>query len=369
MSTTTPFRLGFLAFVEHGNVGQGPRGPFSRGLKDGLELFELADELGFDTGWVRHRHLQNYLSSPLPFLTAAGARTTNIHLGTAVIPLRFENAARLAEDAATVDLLTNGRLELGLSSGYAGQDSIYSDVYGTIDGDLQSVVDTELKKFFRAVEGDTVAVADAEFLIAPEGTPLTVLPHSPTLRDRVYYGSGSKESAIRTGSRGLRLQLSTLQTESGGGLSFEQSQRDAIRGYRQAHAQATDRPSYAAVSRQVLPVTRDRDRDDYGWLISRDQERQAAQASSGAVALGNLRAQFGKVPAGSPEEIVRFLGADVALAESDELIIALPFDHPIEVVKHILTVVATEIAPALGWRAGAARVERTPAGSREAATS
>jgi alkanesulfonate monooxygenase SsuD/methylene tetrahydromethanopterin reductase-like flavin-dependent oxidoreductase (luciferase family) len=350
MSTTSPFRLGFLAFVEHGNVGRGPGGPFSQGLNEGLELFELADELGYDTGWVRHRHLQNYLSSPLPFLTAAGARTKNIHLGTAVIPLRFENAARLAEDAATVDLLTNGRLELGLSSGYAGQDSIYSGVYGPIDGDLQSAVDTELTKFFRAVEGETVAVADTEFQMAPEGTPLTVLPHSPTLRDRVYYGSGSKASAIRTGSRGLRLQLSTLQTESGDGLSFEEAQRDAIRGYREAHATVTDRPSYAAVSRQVLPITRNRDRDDYGGLIARDEERQAVQEATGAVSLGNLRAQFGRVPAGAPEEIVQFLAADVALAESDELIIALPFDHPIEVVKHILTVVATEIAPSLGWK-------------------
>jgi len=358
MSTTTPFRLGFLAFVEHGNVGQGPRGPFSQGLNDGLELFELADQLGYDTGWVRHRHLQNYLSSPLPFLTAAGARTSNIRLGTAVIPLRFENAARLAEDAATVDLLTNGRLELGLSSGYAGQDSIYSEVYGPIDGDLHSVVDTELKKFFRAIEGETVAIADKGFQIVPEGTPLTVQPQSPTLRDRVYYGSGSRESAIRTGERGLRLQLSTLQTEDGDGLSFEESQREAIRGYRAAHARVTDRPSYAVVSRQVLPITRDRDREDYGWLITRDEERQAAQASTGGVSLGNLRAQFGKVPAGSPEEIVRFLQADVALAESDELIIALPFDHPIELIKHILTVVATEIAPALGWTPGADRVER-----------
>ena len=123
----------------------------------------MAEELGYDTGWVRHRHLQNYLSSPLPFLTAVGQRTDNIHLGTAVIPLRFENAVRLAEDAATVDLLTNGRLELGLSSGYAGQDSIYSGVYGPIDGDLYSAVDRELKKFFTAIEGDTVAVADKEF--------------------------------------------------------------------------------------------------------------------------------------------------------------------------------------------------------------
>lgn len=357
MSTTTAFRLGFLAFVEHGDVGQGSRGLFSRGLDEGLELFELAEELGYDTGWVRHRHLQNYLSSPLPFLTAVGQRTSKIHLGTAVIPLRFENAARLAEDAATVDLLTNGRLELGLSSGYAGQDSIYSGVFGPIEGDLQSAVGRELTRFFTAIDGDTVAIADKEFLIAPEGTPLTVLPHSPTLRDRVYYGSGSRESAVRTGSRGLRLQLSTLQTESGDGQSFEEAQRDAIRGYREAHAAATDRPSYAAVSRQVLPITRDQDRDDYSSLIARDEERQLAQASTGGAPLGNLRAQFGRVPSGSPEQIVEFLARDVALAEADELIIALPFDHPIEVVKHILTVVAREVAPALGWNSGADRVQ------------
>lgn len=193
--------------------------------------------------------------------------------------------------------------------------------------------------------------------MVPKGAPLTVLPQSATLRDRVYYGSGSRESAARTGSRAMRLQLSTLQTENTEGTSFEEAQRYAIRGYRDAHAAVTTRPSYAAISRQVLPITRGRDRNDYVALIARDQERQLAQASGG-VTLGNLRAQFGRVPAGSPEQVAEFLGADVALTESDELIIALPFDHPIEVVRHILSTFATEVAPALGWKPGAASVQR-----------
>ncbi len=75
-----------------------------------LEVIELAEQLGFDNAWLRHRHLQYGISSPVAVLAAATQRTTRIELGTAVIPLGWENPLRLAEDLATVDVLSGGRL-------------------------------------------------------------------------------------------------------------------------------------------------------------------------------------------------------------------------------------------------------------------
>src|SRR6202020_275781 len=88
-----------------------------RGHESTLEIIELGEQLGFDSVWVRHRHLQFGISSPVAVLAAASQRTRRIQLGTAVIPLGWENPLRLAEDLATVDVLSGGRLNPGVSVG------------------------------------------------------------------------------------------------------------------------------------------------------------------------------------------------------------------------------------------------------------
>src|SRR4051795_2117613 len=88
-----------------------------RGHESTLEIIELGEQLGFDSAWVRHRHLQHGISSPVAVLAAASQRTRRIELGTAVTPLGWENPLRLAEDLATVDVLSGGRLNPGISVG------------------------------------------------------------------------------------------------------------------------------------------------------------------------------------------------------------------------------------------------------------
>ncbi|UNK45598.1 LLM class flavin-dependent oxidoreductase [Arthrobacter sulfonylureivorans] len=332
-----PFRLGFLAFVGHSGIGGGR----SRGLDEGLELFELAEELGYDVGYVRHRHLEHYVSAPLPFLTAAAQRTSRIRVGTSVTPIRFEDPVRLAEEAGTVDLLTGGRLELGLSSGYSNNEGTFSQAYGSIDGSLRAVVDERVQRFLHAVEGRTVAVADEQVPFAKAGTGLSVQPVSPGLRGRIAYGAGSLASAERTGRQGLGLQLSTLNTEVTA-LSFEEAQQACIEAYRAEHAKASGWRSHASVSRQIAPYTNAKEQAELQWLLDRDAQRQGGNS--------DLPFQFGRVAAGSGEQVAAALAADVALAAADELVIALPFDYPASVVRRILTVAARDIAPALGWQ-------------------
>src|SRR5690625_4868918 len=128
-------RIGFAAQVDHTGVEVDAGPPSSSGLRAGTELFTAAERLGYDVGYVRTRHLQDALSSPLLFLAALGQSVQRMQLGTAVIPLRFENPGRLAEDLATADLLLGGRLRAGLGSGYSAHDAMYVEAYGQMRGE------------------------------------------------------------------------------------------------------------------------------------------------------------------------------------------------------------------------------------------
>ena len=97
-------KLGFLT------IGLFDPADPAAGHETTLQVIELGERLGFDSAWVRHRHLQYGISSPVAVLAAATQRTTRIELGTAVIPLAWENPLRLAEDLATVDVLSGGLL-------------------------------------------------------------------------------------------------------------------------------------------------------------------------------------------------------------------------------------------------------------------
>src|ERR1700710_1230439 len=106
--------LAKLGFLTIGSFD--PSDPFA-GHDTTLRIIDLGEELGFDSVWLRDRHLQHGISSPVAVLAAASQRTTRIELGTAVIPLGLENPFRLAEDLATVEGTSRGRLNPGLSTG------------------------------------------------------------------------------------------------------------------------------------------------------------------------------------------------------------------------------------------------------------
>src|SRR6202167_1628565 len=174
-------RLGFNTRVSFSSGSGGAQ----RGLRDGIVLFKEAERLGYQSGWAYQRHFDNYLSSPLPFFAAVGQHTERITLGSAVIPMRYQDPILLAEGAATTDLLIGGRLNLALSSGRTG----FERVFGHEKTDARGEGQRRLARFLQGIEGQPLHVIDdADEGIIERGTELKVTPHSEGLRARIWYG-------------------------------------------------------------------------------------------------------------------------------------------------------------------------------------
>jgi alkanesulfonate monooxygenase SsuD/methylene tetrahydromethanopterin reductase-like flavin-dependent oxidoreductase (luciferase family) len=92
----------------------------SRAYGFALEMCEEAEHLGAHSIWLSEHHMfeDGYLPQPLTFAAAVAARTKRVRIGTAVVVAPFRHAAHLAEEAAIVDLISGGRLDLGLGAGY-----------------------------------------------------------------------------------------------------------------------------------------------------------------------------------------------------------------------------------------------------------
>jgi len=183
-------KLGFLTIGLFDGQDPGP------GHQVTLEMIELGERLGFDAAWVRHRHLQYGISSPVAVLAAASQRTSRIGLGTAVIPLGWENPLRLAEDLTTVDILSGGRLNPGFSVGPPRhwekvRGALYPDTWETEDFSYERV-----SRLLRFVAGEPAAALPGQEGF--EQFSSRVEPHSPGC------GRGCGTAAPRWRRRGGR---------------------------------------------------------------------------------------------------------------------------------------------------------------------
>src|ERR1700760_2023850 len=109
--------IGFLSFGHWSPSGHSMVRSAGDALQQSIELAVAAEEVGADGAYFRVHHFARQLASPFPLLAAAGARTSRIELGTAVIDMRYENPLYMAEDAGAADLIAGGRLQLGISRG------------------------------------------------------------------------------------------------------------------------------------------------------------------------------------------------------------------------------------------------------------
>jgi alkanesulfonate monooxygenase SsuD/methylene tetrahydromethanopterin reductase-like flavin-dependent oxidoreductase (luciferase family) len=336
-------KIGFLSF---GHWTPSPssqvRTP-SDALLQSIDLAVAVEELGGDGAYFRVHHFARQLASPFPLLAAVGARTSRIEIGTAVIDMRYENPLYMAEDAGAADLIARGRLQLGISRGSPEQvvDGFryfgYVPAEGATDADMARA-HTEV--FLTMLDGEGFAQPDPRPMFANPPGLLRLEPHSEGLRDRIWWGAGTRATAEWTARRGLNLMSSTLLTEDTG-IPFHQLQAEQIEMFRDAwKAEGHDREPRVSVSRSIFPLVTDRDRAYFGQGADSDQVGHI----DGSVA------RFGRTYAAEPDQLVAQLAADEAVAAADTLLLTVPNQLGVDYNAHVVESVLRYVAPELGWR-------------------
>ena len=110
-------KIGFLSFGHWSPSAHSKTRSAADFLHQSIDLAVAAEELGVDGAYFRVHHFAQQAASPFPLLSAIGARTSKIEIGTGVIDMRYENPLYMAEDAGAADLISAGRLQLGISRG------------------------------------------------------------------------------------------------------------------------------------------------------------------------------------------------------------------------------------------------------------
>lgn len=337
-------KIGFLSF---GHWSASPQSMVRSGadaLLQSIELAVAAEEVGADGAYYRVHHFAQQLASPFPLLAAAGARTSRIELGTAVIDMRYENPLYMAEDAGAADLISGGRLQLGISRGSPEQvvDGFryfgYNPPEGMSDADMAR---EHTRGFLEVLKGEGFARPNPRPMFANPPGLLRIEPHAPGLRDRIWWGAGTRATAEWTAEQGLNLMSSTLLTEDTG-VPFHQLQAEQIQRFREAWAAAGhDREPRVSVSRSIFPIVNDLDRQLF-W-----QERGSTD-QVGRLDGGNAR--FGRTYAGEPDKLIAELAEDEAIAAADTLLLTVPNQLGVDYNAHVIESVLTHLAPELGWR-------------------
>jgi len=335
-------RFGTLSFGHYGPLGGGRQLSAADSMHQAIDLAQGMDELGVNGVYFRVHHFARQQSSPLPLLAAIAARTERIEVGTGVIDLRYENPLHLAEEAAAVDLISGGRLALGVSRGSPESVVRGYEAFGytgSTDPRGADLARDHFDRFLRAIDGEGMAERDP---LSPfgGGTGMQrIEPHSPGLRTRVWWGAGGHDSAAWAGRIGVNLMSSTLLTEADG-TPFDLLQAQQIDTFRTAWREAghagTPRVS---VSRSVFPLVTDTDRLYFG----RGGEPE------GVGYIDGLRSTFGRTYAAEPDVLIEQLSQDAAIAAADTLMLTIPSQLGVAFNLHIVEAFAQHVAPALGW--------------------
>jgi alkanesulfonate monooxygenase SsuD/methylene tetrahydromethanopterin reductase-like flavin-dependent oxidoreductase (luciferase family) len=327
-------KLGFLT------IGLFDEADPRRGHESTLEVIALGERLGFDSAWVRHRHLQYGISSPVAVLAAASQRTSRIELGTAVIPLGWENPLRLAEDLATVDILSGGRLNPGISVGppmhyEQVKPALYPDT-----GDVEDFSYARVQRLLDFVRGE--AATDFSGVEGFEVFSNRIQPHASGLSSRMWYGGASLRSAQWAGDHGMNfLTSSVVRAEES--EDFAEIQLSHVRTFRAHHPDG----ERARVSQGLVVIPTDSATAEQKARYLAYAEKRTPRT---AAPQGPARMMFAADLVGTAAEIADRLYAHAAFREIDEVAFALPFTFEHDDYVQILTDIATKLGPALGWQ-------------------
>ncbi|MGC0141601.1 LLM class flavin-dependent oxidoreductase [Pseudactinotalea sp. Z1732] len=337
--------IGFLSFGHWTPHPQSKTQSASDALLQSIDLAVAAEEAGADGAYFRVHHYARQLASPFPLLAAIGARTSRIEIGTGVIDMRYENPMYMAEDAGAADLIAGGRLQLGISRGspeqviegwrYFG----YQPPEGKTDADMARM-HTEV--LLQVLTGEGFAEPNPRPMFPNPPGLLRIEPHSPGLRQRIWWGAGSNATAEWAAELGMNLMSSTLKDDEDG-RPFHVQQAAQIEAFRAswAHAGHEFEPR-VSVSRSIIPIVDGTDAHYFGGERSSKDQVGMIDASTQAI--------FGRSYADEPDALVEQLRQDEAVAAADTLLITVPNQLGVEYNTRIIENLLTHVAPGLGWR-------------------
>jgi putative FMN-dependent luciferase-like monooxygenase len=308
------------------------------------EQIEHAEKAGLDTAWIAQHHFherEGGLPAPFAFLGFVAARTSRIRLGTGIVTLPLENPVRVAEDAAVLDLMSDGRFELGVGTG--GNPSAFA-AFGLDSAERNAIFARNLDIVRSALAGRALSGGD------------TLYPSRPQLCDRIWQATFSVSGGTRAGKAGDGLLLSRTQPRSRETprATLADIQHPVIDAYLAALPRETE-PRIMA-SRSVFAAD---DRQTALRLAGIGLRRALPGfLASGHLPPGDALTDMIKAfdtHVGTPDDVIASLSSDSTLERVTDLVFqAHSVDPPHSHILRSIELVADKVAPALGWTKNAA---------------
>ncbi|QII08667.1 LLM class flavin-dependent oxidoreductase [Rhodococcoides fascians A25f] len=332
-----PFRLGFLLHLDRDLAP-------ADAYREAVELFVHAEELGYDSGWVIQRHFRQgkeHISSPLVTLAAIAQHTTRIRLGTGVLVLPLEDPLRVAEDVATLDAISGGRVELGVGSGPFPQ---AWEAFGKPLGDRHRLFDESVARLHEVLDGS--ALNSAGEVLHPPGAGVRSRLWQATTSDPAVAGDAVR--AVARSGDGLQLSRATAW-RGGTARQARERQGELVAEYRAAWTDPVHAPRIQ-VSRAVYPHE---DRAQALRLVSPGVRRWQSWSTTGEARPEQTVEEYlasDRALIGPSDVLAAELTEDPALREITDLLVSFvpgvpePAEH-----RRLLETTARELAPALGW--------------------
>jgi len=321
-----------------------------------LEQIEQAERHGFASAWVAQHHFGEHeggLPSPFVLLAAAAQRTSRIALSTAVVTLPIDDPVRAAEDAAVLDALSGGRVQLGVASG--GTPSSFRP-FGRDPERRREIFADHFAVFRDALAGRGI-----------RGTEARIYPDAGDLDRRVWQATFSVDGGRRAGADGDGLLLSRTQPRPGDAreLPLHDLQLPIIDAYRAALPEGA--PFRVLASRTAVVV--DEENRTRVLELAERGLRELARSMHGVdtdgIGIDEL-ARLTDTHVGTPDEVAASLGADLAIAAATDVSFQVhSIDAPHELTLRSLELLATEVAPRLGYAVGETAADELRAAHRQ----